>query len=175
EALARAGVGRGADTGAVFLERPNNALEPLFRFHLALQHASIENLIEFRTVIETWTVQAAAELRQPAPLAEAEAALKGMEEGGREPSTFLPLDLEFHLPLARAAANPFAERVLEGSRMAIERTMFEALGRAPRWTTVRRRLVREHRSILEAAQAGEGMRAADLMSRHIGGFYDDFL
>jgi GntR family transcriptional repressor for pyruvate dehydrogenase complex len=174
EALGLVRVRRGADNGAVFLERPNNAIEPLFRFHLALQHASVENLIEFRTVIETWTVQAAAE-RQPGPLAEAEAALRGMEEGGREPPTFLPLDLEFHLALARAAANPFAELVLEGSRMAIERTMFEALGRAPRWTSVRRRLVREHRAILEAVSAGEGMKAADLMRRHIGGFYDDFL
>jgi GntR family transcriptional repressor for pyruvate dehydrogenase complex len=175
EALGLVRVRRGADNGAVFLERPNNALEPLFRFHLALQHASVENLIEFRTVIETWTVQAAAELRQPGPLADAEAALGGMEEGGREPETFLPLDLEFHLAIARAAANPFAELVLEGSRMAIERTMFEALGRAPRWTSVRRRLVREHRAILEAVRAGEGMKAADLMRRHIGGFYDDFL
>jgi GntR family transcriptional repressor for pyruvate dehydrogenase complex len=175
EALGLVRVRRGADNGAVFLERPNNAIEPLFRFHLALQHASVENLIEFRTVIETWTVQAAAELREPGPLAEAETALTGMEQGGREPSTFLPLDLEFHIALSRAAANPFAELVLEGSRMAIERTMSEALGRAPRWTTVRRRLVREHRAILEAVQAGEGMRAADLMSRHIGGFYDDFL
>lgn len=175
EALGLVRVRRGADNGAVFLERPNNALEPLFRFHLALEHASVENLIEFRTVIETWTVQAAAELRQPEPLAEAEAALAGMEEGGRDAATFLPLDLEFHLALARAAANPFAELVLEGSRMAIERTMSEALGRARRWTTVRRRLLREHRTILEAVKAGEGMRAADLMSRHIGGFYDDFL
>src|SRR5262245_5075585 len=57
EALGLVRVRRGADTGAVFLERPNNAIEPLFRFHLALQHASVENLIEFRTVIETWTVR----------------------------------------------------------------------------------------------------------------------
>ena len=175
EALGLVRVRRGADNGAVFLERPNNALGPLFRFHLALEHASVENLIEFRTVIETWTIQAAAELRQPGPLADAEAALAGMEEGGREPQTFLPLDLEFHLAIARAAANPFAELVLEGSRMAIERTMFQALGRAPRWTSVRRRLVREHGAILEAVRAGEGMKAADLMRRHIGGFYDDFL
>jgi GntR family transcriptional regulator, transcriptional repressor for pyruvate dehydrogenase complex len=175
EALGLVRVRRGADNGAVFLERPNNALEPLFRFHLALEHASVENLIEFRTVIEAWTVQAAAELRQPGPLADAEAALRGMKEGGREPPAFLPLDLEFHLAIARAAANPFAGLVLEGSRMAIERTMSEALGRAPRWTSVRRRLVREHGAILEAVRAGEGMKAADLMRRHIGGFYDDFL
>ena len=83
EALGLVRVRRGADNGAVFLERPNNALEPLFRFHLALEHASVENLIEFRTVIETWTVQAAAELRQPGPLADAEAAFAGMKEGGR--------------------------------------------------------------------------------------------
>ena len=81
EGLGLVRVRRGADNGVVLLEHPDNALEPLFRFHLALEHASIENLIEFRTVIETWTVRAAAELRRKEPLAEAAAMLEQMEAG----------------------------------------------------------------------------------------------
>ena len=135
----------------------------------------IEDLIEFRTVIETWTVQAAAQLQKKEPLAEAEALLERMDEGAPDPQSFLPLDLEFHLALARAAANPFAPLVLEGSRRAIERAMFEGLNRAPGWASVRPRLLREHRAILAAVRAGQGTKAARLMRGHIGRFYDDFL
>ena len=163
EALGLVRVRRGADNGVVLLEQPENALEPLFRFHLTLEHATVEDLIEFRTVIETWTVQAAAELQQEEPLAEAEDLLERMDEGAPDPRSFLPLDLEFHLALARAASNPFAPLVLEGSRRAIERAMFEGLNRAPEWKSVRPRLLREHRAILTAVRAGQGTKAARLM------------
>lgn len=175
EALGLVRVRRGADNGVVFLEQPDNALEPLFRFHLALEHASVENLIEFRIVIETWTVSAAAELQQEGPLAEAETILTRMEDEASAPSSFLPLDLEFHLALARGASNPFAAFVLEGSRKAIERAMQEGLSHAPTWTSARGRLLREHRAILEAVRRGDGTVASRLMSRHIGRFYEDFL
>jgi GntR family transcriptional repressor for pyruvate dehydrogenase complex len=174
EALGLVRVRRGADNGVVFLEQPENALEPLFRFHLALEHATVEDLIEFRTVIESWTVQAAAELRRAEPLADAEAILDRMEDGPPDPEAFLPLDLGFHLALARAAANPFAPLVLEGSRRAIERAMYEGVSRVqdPAWKSVRQRLLREHRAILDAVRAGKGTKAARLMRSHIGGFYD---
>jgi GntR family transcriptional repressor for pyruvate dehydrogenase complex len=175
EALGLVSVRRGADNGVVLLEQPGNALEPLFRFHLTLEHATVEDLVEFRTVIETWTVQAAAELGRTQPLADAEALLERMDEGAPDPRSFLPLDLEFHLALARAADNPFAPLVLEGSRRAIERAMYEGLNRAPEWTSVRPRLLREHRAILAAVRAGQGTKAARLMRGHIGRFYDEFL
>ena len=175
EALGLVRVRRGADNGIVLLERPNNALEPLFRLHLALEHVSVKDLVEFRTVIETWTAQAAAGLQLEAPLTDAESALGRMEAGEHDYSSFLAHDLEFHLALARAAGNPFAPLVLEGSRSAIEKAMFDGVIRAEGWASLRRRLLREHRAILRAVLAGEGTNAARLMSRHIGRFYDEHL
>jgi GntR family transcriptional repressor for pyruvate dehydrogenase complex len=175
EALGLVRVRRGADNGATLLEQPNNALEPLFRLHLALEHVSVEDLIEFRIVIESWTAKAAAGLQLEAPLAAAELALSSMEDGELDYPSFLTLDMEFHLALARAAGNPFAPLVLEGSRSAIEKAMLEGATRAAGWAALRRRLVREHGAILDSVLAGDGANAARMMSRHIGRFYEEHL
>ena len=175
EAFGLVRVRRGADNGATLLERPNNALAPLFRLHLALQHVSLENLVEFRTVIETWTADAAARLRLPDHLRDADEALRRTEEQeGLAPPAFLAGDIEFHLALARGAGNPFAPLVLEGSRSAIEKSMLDGVLRVRNWGSIRRRLIREHRAILNAVVAGEGSSAARLMRRHIGKFYAEY-
>lgn len=173
EAFGLVRVRRGADNGATLLERPNNALAPLFRLHLALQHVSLENLVEFRTVIESWTADAAARLRLPEDLRDADAALTRTEEE-LAPPAFLAGDIEFHLALARGAGNPFAPLVLEGSRSAIEKSMLDGVLRVRNWPSIRRRLIREHRAILNAVVAGEGSSAARLMRRHIGKFYAEY-
>ena len=174
EALGLVRVRRGADNGATLLERPDNALEPLFRFHLALQHVSVENLVEFRTVIESWTAQAAAALQLGDHLRDADAALTRTEAEDLDPPSFLALDIEFHLALARGAGNPFAPLVLEGSRSAIEKVMLERVLRVRDWPSIRTRLMREHRAILDAVFEGQGRTASRLMSRHIGRFYAEY-
>ena len=174
EALGLVRVRRGADNGATLLERPDNALEPLFRFHLALQHVSLANLVEFRTVIESWTAQAAAALQLEDNLRGADAALRQTEAQELDPPAFLALDIEFHLELARAAGNPFAPLVLEGSRSAIQKAMLDGVLRVRDWPSIRKRLVREHRGILDAVFEGQGATASRLMSRHITRFYNEY-
>ena len=173
EALGLVRVRRGADNGATLLERPVNALETLFRFHFALDHVSLENLVEFRAVIEGWTAEAAATLQLEEHLGEAAAAVTQMEAEEPDPASFLAQDLRFHLALARASGNPLAPLVLEGSRGPIVRAMLEGALRVRDWPAMRRRLLAEHRSILEAVAAGEGPAAARQMSRHIRGFYEE--
>jgi GntR family transcriptional repressor for pyruvate dehydrogenase complex len=174
EALGLVSVRRGADNGATLLERPQNALEPLFRFHLALQHVSVDDLIGFRKVIESWTAEAAAQLRLEPHLTEAAAALERMEAAELDAPDFLALDFEFHLAIACGAGNPFAPLVFAASRGAIEKFMLEGVLRVRDWPAVRRRLTREHRSILEAVSAGDGASASRLMSRHIARFYGEY-
>jgi GntR family transcriptional regulator, transcriptional repressor for pyruvate dehydrogenase complex len=174
EALGLVRVRRGSDNGATLLDRPDNALEPLFRFHLALRHVSVEDLVEFRTVIESWTVQAAAGLQLGDHLRDADEALTRAEAEDLDPSSFLALDLEFHLALARAAGNPFAPLVLEASRSAIGNAMLEGALRVRDWPSIRKRLSQEHRAILHAVVKGKGPTASRLMSRHIGRFYEEY-
>jgi len=175
EALGLVRVRRGPDNGATLLERPDNAFEPLFRFHFALQHVSFENLVEFRTVIESWTARAAAELQLVDHLRDADAALTRTEADDLDVPSFLALDIEFHLALARAAGNPFAPLVLAGGRSVIEKAMLEGALRVADWPSIRKRLMREHRAILDAVFAGQGSAASRLMSRHISRFYDEYL
>jgi GntR family transcriptional repressor for pyruvate dehydrogenase complex len=171
EALGLVRVRRGADNGATLLERPVNALEPLFRFHFALHHVSLDNLVEFRTVIESWTAESAAALHLDEHLDEAASAITEMEAEDLDLASFLSHDLQFHLAIARASGNPLAPLVLEGSRGAIEKAMLEGAYRVPDWPPVRRRLRREHRAILDAVLAGQRKAASRYMSRHIGRFY----
>jgi GntR family transcriptional regulator, transcriptional repressor for pyruvate dehydrogenase complex len=173
EALGLVRVRRGADNGATLLERPVNALEPLFRFHFALHHVSLENLIEFRRVIESWTAESAAALRLDEHLDNAASAVAEMEAEDFDVGTFLSHDLQFHLAIARASGNPLAPLVLEGSRGAIEKAMLEGALRVREWPPVRQRLVGEHRAILDAVAAGHGAAAARRMAGHIRQFYDD--
>jgi GntR family transcriptional regulator, transcriptional repressor for pyruvate dehydrogenase complex len=173
EALGLVRVRRGADNGATLLEQPVNALEPLFRFHFALHHVSLENLIEFRAVVETWTAEAAATLQLDEELKEAGAAVTRMEAEELDLASFLSEDLRFHLALARASGNPLAPLVLGGSRGAIEKTMFEGVLRVGDWPRVRKRLTHEHRAILDAVLAGDGAAASRDMSRHLRRFYEE--
>ena len=122
-------------------------------------------------MIEGWTTQAAAALQLGDQLRNADAALRRMETEDLDPPSFLELDIEFHLALARAAGNPFAPLVLEGSRSAIETLMLESLLRVRDWSSMRKRLAREHRAILNAVVQGQGSKASRQMSRHIGRFY----
>jgi GntR family transcriptional repressor for pyruvate dehydrogenase complex len=173
EALGLVRVRRGADNGATLLERPGNALEPLFRFHFALHHVSLDNLIEFRMVIESWTAESAAALHLDEHLDKAASAITEMEAEDLDLESFLSHDLQFHLAIARASGNPLAPLVLEGSRGAIERAMLEGALRVADWPPVRRRLRREHRAILDAVLAGQRKAASRYMSRHIGRFYKE--
>ena len=173
EALGLVHVRRGADNGARLLERPTNALEPLFRFHFALHHVSLGNLVEFRIVIESWTAESAAALHLDEHLDKAAAAVTEMEAEDLDLPSFLSHDLQFHLAIARASGNPLAPLVLEGSRGAIEKAMLEGALRVADWPLVRRRLRREHRAILDAVLGGQGQAAARYMSRHIGRFYEE--
>jgi GntR family transcriptional repressor for pyruvate dehydrogenase complex len=173
EALGLVRVRRGADNGATLLERPVNALEPLFRFHFALHHVSLDNLVEFRTVIESWTAESAAALHLDEHLDEAATAVTEMEAEDLDLASFLSHDLQFHLAIARASGNPLAPLVLEGSRGAIEKAMLEGAHRVADWPPVRGRLRREHRAILDAVLAGQRKAASRYMSRHIGRFYEE--
>jgi DNA-binding FadR family transcriptional regulator len=173
EALGLVHVRRGADNGARLLERPTNALEPLFRFHFALHHVSLENLVEFRIVIESWTAESAAALHLDEHLDKAAAAVTEMEAEDLDLPSFLSHDLQFHLAIARASGNPLAPLVLEGSRGAIENAMLEGALRVADWPPVRGRLRAEHRAILNAVLAGQGKAASRYMSRHIGRFYEE--
>jgi GntR family transcriptional repressor for pyruvate dehydrogenase complex len=175
EALGLVGVKRGAENGVTLLEEPGNMLAHLFRFHLALQHLRVESLVEFRVAVESWAAGAFARHGDPAVLAQLDALVRGMETERLDPLQFHERDVAFHLTLARGSGNELASLVLEGCRAAIQRAMLDAFGRAGDWPRTRRRLVREHRAILDAVARADPEAAASLVASHVMEFYESHL
>ena len=175
EALGIVRVRRGADNGATLLEEPGNALTHLLRFYLALQHVSMEGLLEFRIAVESWAASAAARRHTATELADVASLIDRMEADELDERSFLELDLAFHLALARACGNELARLVLEGCRTAIWRTMVEATIAAGDWPAVRQRLREEHEAIYEAVAAGDETKASRLVGEHIRPFYSVYL
>jgi len=175
EALGLVGIKRGAENGVTLLEEPGNALAHLFRFHLALEHLRIASLVEFRVAVESWAAGACARRGDPAILTDLEALVRRMEAERLDPLEFHELDVAFHLVLARGSGNELASLVLEACRTAIQRVMLEAIGRAEDWPRTRRRLVREHRAILDAVARADKEAAASLVASHVMRFYETHL
>ena len=138
---------------------------------LRLNGVSLGDLVELRCVLESAAVRAAAERREPELLGDARRALDDMNGGRVGIEEFDEADVRFHVALARASGNEAMHLVMTALRGAAARHLLEALRarRDPERTL--RRLAREHEAILAAVQAGVGDVAAELVERHIRGFY----
>jgi GntR family transcriptional regulator, transcriptional repressor for pyruvate dehydrogenase complex len=175
EALGIVRVRRGADNGAVLLERPENALSRILGLQLALRHISLESLVQFRALVEAWAVRRVASSRPAGALAELERMVADMERSALGREQFHELDTSFHFQLVHASGNELVTLVLEGTRTAIAHLMLEAIAAAGDWDATRQRLAGEHRAILDAVAGGRGQDATELVERHIRTFYEDFL
>jgi DNA-binding FadR family transcriptional regulator len=84
--------------------------------------------------------------------------------GPGDEDRFLQLDVQFHLALARAAANPTVERlmrtVFRELEIARDMAMHEPL--VPEWT------IAIHEETLAAVSAGDDAVVDEVMDRHIG-------
>jgi len=78
----------------------------------------------------------------------------------------MQLDQQIHRLIYRAAHNPFLEATLERYFNLSLRLWYLALDREVRL----REAVDEHVELLEAIVAGDGVRAEDIMRRHVSGF-----
>lgn len=150
-------------TAAGFVLRPVCGTEPL------------GELVDLRRRLETAIVRRAATEDGSARLGEAHAALAEMRREGIEPESFEDADLRFHLALAAASGNEAMHLLMLAVRDAIAAHLLRALHDDPDFPATRRRLTDEHAAILQAIEAGEGERAAQLMQDHVMGFYRQHL
>lgn len=165
----KAGVGSGPGAGTIVTANPAVALGSTLRLHMASSHLPVSDIVETRLLLETW---AAAHAESTAvSLVAADTLLAEMDRPGVEAPEFLALDALFHVALAEAAGN-----VLVGAMMASLRESIQAYTQRltvdlPDWHATSMRLRFEHKEILDAVRGGKGQVAADLVARHIEGFY----
>jgi GntR family transcriptional regulator, transcriptional repressor for pyruvate dehydrogenase complex len=142
---------------------------------LRLQHVTIEDLVDLRTVIETAAARRAAEGRENGALQEAHLALAVMRDEGVDVEEFYAADVRFHVALVRASGSEAMYLVMLAVREAIARHLLIALRSLPEASVVLAELAREHDAILAAVEAGDGAAAAEMLRDHILNFYRRFV
>jgi DNA-binding FadR family transcriptional regulator len=160
---ARTVVAEGAGTHA------RDALVTLLR----LNGVRLDDLMEFRAVLEAAALAEAARRRNRLELAPAQEALADMGRPGVGAEEFEEADLRFHVALVRASGNEAMHLVMQALREAVARHLLDHLrGQADLPATLSR-LTAEHAGILAAVERGHAGRAADLVRSHIRAFYGD--
>jgi GntR family transcriptional regulator, transcriptional repressor for pyruvate dehydrogenase complex len=165
EAMGIVSVRRGADHGVVLLQEPGNAFQPVLRLLVALRHVSLDDAIEFRVMVE------AGAARSLAAVGDAGGALADlldrMETPGVRQQEFHALDATFHVTLVRTAGNTLLNLVEDAVDGLLRKVVTDLSLIAWDWDAIRPRLIAEHRAIHDAVVAGDGERAAALVTQHV--------
>jgi GntR family transcriptional repressor for pyruvate dehydrogenase complex len=161
-------VQRGADAGMYVATDVVPA--DLVRERADLRLGEVAAVLEARRIVEPGVARLAAERAGPADLAALERSIDAMRRivaagyGPGEEDRFLQLDVQFHLALARASANPTVERLMRmlfrELEIARDMAMHEPL--VPEWT------IAIHDETLAAVACGDVQRVDEVMDRHLG-------
>jgi GntR family transcriptional repressor for pyruvate dehydrogenase complex len=150
-------------------------LRDALRHLVQLQRVSLSDLVELRCALEGTAVYRAARVADQARLAEARQALDEMGAPGVTAEAFDATDVRFHLALVAASGNEALHLVMLAVRESVASHLLEALAGLRDTRPTLRGLHAEHAAVLDAVEAGDGERAADLVRRHILGFYGRFI
>jgi DNA-binding FadR family transcriptional regulator len=126
------------------------------------QRKELEDLLQYRRLIEPAAASVAAGTRGSADLAAMRRAIKGMAAATTEPD-YMRHDTDFHIAVARATGNAFLTRAIEEIRMRLN----DAMTLLPESEAWHQRLSGEHGALLEAIENGDADSAETLMQEHV--------
>lgn len=129
----------------------------------------LQHLVEVRLSVETLAARLAARRGRRSHWQEMENALRGVESSieGMDNEDLIQVDDQCHEILYRATGNKFLERtasILYASSLRLWYYFLPDLGDM-------REAIGEHVRILDALEAGDADRAAELIERHIRAFH----
>lgn len=132
--------------------------------------ANAADILEMRRGIEIAMVSLAAERRDDDAVDALRTIVREMDQCLGDGKHYSQLDLQLHLTLAKATANPLYPLLIEAFRQLIEASMLAGIGR---WeaTPELRRVQDLHEAIVDAVVAGDPEGAAEAMAQH----FDDAL
>jgi DNA-binding FadR family transcriptional regulator len=171
QGVVRSAVGTGADSGTIVTQAPSGALTRLLRVHLAVASFPLSDVVEARIMFERFSAVGAARAITPEFLAQIEGPLLAMDEPDIDRVRFNELDTEFHVAIAQAGGNQFVADLTVAVRESIRSDILGTLEGSGDWSEIRQGLRADHHAIYLALAAADGPRAADLLERHIEGFY----
>ena len=122
----------------------------------------LEDLLQYRSLIEPPVARAAADSRRNADVAAMRKAIQGMAAATNEPE-YMRHDTDFHIAIARATGNEVLAQAIEDLRMKLN----DAMTLLPESETWHRRISREHEDLADAIERGDADRAERLMAQHV--------
>ncbi|HEY0119729.1 MAG TPA: FadR/GntR family transcriptional regulator [Cellulomonas sp.] len=161
DTLGLVSIDRGAK-GIQLSSEPGDVLTRYLRLSLVLEHFSIESILEFRSVVESWAAQLVAETQPAAIIGRMGDLITRMSAPRIDEATWTSLHAQFHATLIEGCPNELALTVLRACQEVIEGEMKIAFVR----TTIAQLQV-EHREIYEAIAGGDPDRASQLVAEHI--------
>jgi DNA-binding FadR family transcriptional regulator len=126
------------------------------------QRKELEDLLQYRRLIEPAAASVAAGSRRSADLAAMRRAIRGMAAATTEPD-YMRHDTDFHIAVARATGNAFLTRAIEEIRMRLN----DAMTLLPESEAWHQRLSGEHGALLDAIENGDADSAERLMQEHV--------
>ena len=160
--ILRSSVGSGPSSGAIVVSDPSAGLSSALRLHVASSTLPVEDIVETRILLETWTARAGAnrtggdeDLEQAAQL------LQAMDNPG----------ISFHVALSSLAGNAVVATMMESLSGAIVGYVKGAMDAMDAWPDVISTLRNQHHGIFDAVQSHEGELAARLLQEHIEWFH----
>lgn len=169
--IVRSRPGNGAESGLVVSTEPSRALSDLLGIHVALSSYSVPEVITVRMALEVQTARRIAKHISTTDLSEVRETLDRMADPTLDRVTFLDLDTEFHVGLARCSNNTLLSDLMAALREAVRRPMAEAFDNDAEWPERVKVLMEEHTAIYEALRAGDAEAAEAHVRHHIEGFY----
>ncbi len=135
-----------------------------------LVRADLRNLLdlaELRAQLEAWAARRAAQLAKPEQVEEIARLFEVMADPARDPAHKAEDDFAFHMAIARASDSPVYLHLLSVlADIFSENCAFHRFELCPT-PADDRRFLSQHRAILEAIQAGDGVLAAKAMTAHL--------
>ena len=161
--------GQGPGAGTFILTGPSPALAVLLDMEFTLERFDLADVVDTRVMLEQWAI---ASVPADADLSEAQAALDQMALPlGRE--ELMRWDLAFHQAIVDCAPNVLVAHLYRSLRGAMHQRLADSLVGIDdaAWISFWRRIMREHRLIFAAIDAGDLETAAELSQRHVTRHY----
>ncbi|MES3020273.1 MAG: FadR/GntR family transcriptional regulator [Pseudomonadota bacterium] len=135
-------------------------------FHLAVtaESGGLQEAIELRKGLEIQSVVLAAERATPEDIADLARLIKLLDDAKADLEKWVPLHVEFHAALVRAAHNRFYSFLQEALRETIERTNREILGLNPKRNP--KTTFAFHMALFEAIRDHDQARAQAAIEAH---------
>lgn len=144
-------------------------LERAFQWGLLLDRKVVNDLVETRLLLESYTTYWAASRATADDLAAMESAVQGMVDSVPDPQRYLEHDLQFHLRIAQATQNTILGNLLSTIRGYLQSWAEQALATSPPEQPTARALlsISQHKKILRALKKHRANEARRAMREHI--------